>query len=124
MLQQSARENTSPSPRNFPSRVLCKSPLEMPAGVITTVAVFFSPRCPAVLSAQQQFPTKAMVYFDIMADWVKAMHFVSSSNRVMEKLNFLGGSKKASSEELLVAEIEALERQVRAFDALVARLVL
>lgn len=54
-----------------------------------------------------------MVYNEIMLDWVKAMHFVSSSNRVMDKLNFLGrGGEKSSSEERLVAEIEALERQV------------
>ena len=103
--------------------MLFKKPLEMPAGALTDVAVF-SPRCHAVLSAQHQFPTKAMVYYDIMADWVKAMHFVSTSNRVMEKLNFLGGKKKASSEERLVAEIEALERQVRAVDVLVIRSVI
>lgn len=52
-----------------------------------------------------------MVYFEIMWDWVMTMHFVSGSNRAMDKLKFFGGSKQ-SSEERLVGEIEALERQV------------
>ena len=42
----------------------------------------------------------------------------------MAKLNFLGGDKKASSEERLVAEIEALERQVGAVGVLIAPSVL
>ena len=72
----------------------------------------------------QQFPSAAMVYNEVVLNWVKAMHFVSSSNRVMAKLNFLGGDKKASSEERLVAEIEALERQVGAVGVLIAPSVL
>lgn len=52
-----------------------------------------------------------MVYFEIMWDWVMTMHFVSGSNRAMDKLRFFGG-RKQSSEERLVGEIEALERQV------------
>lgn len=55
-----------------------------------------------------------MVYHEIMADWVKTMHLISGSNRAMEKLSFFRGSNQASSEERLVAEIEALERQVLA----------
>lgn len=61
----------------------------------------------------EQFPSTAMVYDEVMADWVKTMNLVSRSNRVMDKLNIFGGSAKASSEEGLVAEIEALERKVR-----------
>lgn len=60
-----------------------------------------------------------MVYHEVMADWAKAMHLISGSNRVMEKLNFFGGrgKNKASEEERLVAEIEALERKVRGYGA-------
>lgn len=56
-----------------------------------------------------------MVYHDVMASWTKTMHFISGSNRLMERLNVFGGGRKkaAASEERLVAEIEALERQVR-----------
>ena len=62
-----------------------------------------------------QFPSGAMVYHDVMAGWTKTMHLISGSNRLMEKLNIFGGRGKqaASAEERLVAEIEALERQVR-----------
>lgn len=53
-----------------------------------------------------------------MFDWVRTMHAVSRSNRLMEKFNVFGGGGKASSEERLMAEIEALERQVRQIVAL------
>lgn len=67
-------------------------------------------RCGAV-----QFPSGAMVYHDVMAGWTKTMHLISGSNRLMEKYRFGGsrGTKAAETEERLVAEIEALERQVR-----------
>lgn len=50
-----------------------------------------------------------------MAGWTKTMHLISGSNRLMEKVNIFGGRGKnaASAEQRLVAEIEALERQVR-----------
>lgn len=56
----------------------------------------------------------AMVYHEVMAHWVKTMNLVSGSNRFMEKWNpFSGwGKSKTSSEERLVEEMEALERQV------------
>lgn len=77
---------------------------------------FLTPRAPVfpilpLCYSSQQFPSHAMVYFENVLDWVIAMNFVSRSNRAMDKLRLFGGSKQ-SSEERLVAEIEALERQV------------
>lgn len=55
------------------------------------------------------------MYHDVMAGWTKTMHLISGSNRLMERVNIFGGrgKKAASAEEKLVAEMEALERQVR-----------
>ena len=52
-----------------------------------------------------------MVYHEVMVSWVKTMHFISSSNRVISRSNIFGGNAK-TSEARLAAEIEALERQV------------
>lgn len=64
-----------------------------------------------------KFPASALVYHEVLAGWTKAMHFISGSNRFMERLNVFGsrgGRKdKAASEERLLAEIEELERKVR-----------
>lgn len=53
-----------------------------------------------------------MVYHEVMMNWVNTMHFISGSNRAMARLNIFGRAAKESSEARLVAEIEALERQV------------
>lgn len=54
-----------------------------------------------------------MVYPEVMADWVKTMHLISGSNRMMEKLNIFGRSSATASQERLASEIETLERQVK-----------
>ncbi|CAM9247463.1 unnamed protein product [Pylaiella littoralis] len=74
--------------------------------------VVLGPR-PTEHDSSAMFPSGALVYHEVMADWIKTMNLVSSSNRFMEKWNpFSGrGKNKASSEERLVEEIEALERK-------------
>lgn len=71
---------------------------------------------PSTCDRVKQFPSTAMVYHEVMTNWVNTMHFISGSNRAMEKLNIFGGAAKESSEARLVAEIEALERQVGGTD--------
>ncbi|CAN0163634.1 unnamed protein product [Scytosiphon promiscuus] len=69
---------------------------------------------PTEHDSSAKFPSKAMVYFDVMLDWTKAMHLISRSNRVMEKLSpsrFWSKKEQGSSEERLLEEMEALERQ-------------
>lgn len=87
------------------------------------------------MTTQKQFPSSALVYHEVMAQWTKTMHFISGSSRMMKKLNFLGRmmgrlnifgggrESKASYEEQLVAEIEALERKVGAVGCSGARCV-
>eukprot|EP00752_Nemacystus_decipiens_P005134 g4658.t1 len=74
--------------------------------------VVVGPR-PTEHDSSAKFPSGAMVYHDVMAGWTKTMHLISGSNRMMEKLNIFGGrgKKAAETEERLVADIEALERQ-------------
>ncbi|CAN0115646.1 unnamed protein product [Ascophyllum nodosum] len=65
---------------------------------------------PTQHDSSAKYPSTAMVYHEVMVSWVKTMHFISSSNRVISRSNIFGGNVK-TSEARLAAEIEALERQ-------------